>query len=87
MIDDNIGFVSRLSYDVLNVSTRVGDRVSHLHRAIAELNRTAGTVVKTSLLYASAPQYVTDQPEFLNAVLELTTKLSPVELLEVIMRR
>lgn len=38
-------------------------------------------VDKLSRLYESAPQYVTDQPAFLNAAAEIRTNLSPLSLL------
>ncbi|OQR94222.1 folic acid synthesis protein fol1 [Thraustotheca clavata] len=63
------------------IGSNLGDRASHLHSAVDELNRRAGKVCQTSSLYTTKPQYVTDQPQFLNAVLELETKLSPNELL------
>ncbi|RHY64553.1 hypothetical protein DYB38_003476 [Aphanomyces astaci] len=62
-----------------------GNRASNLHRAVQELNAHAGRVVRTSLLYTTSPQYVTDQPQFLNAVLELSTSLSAVDLLLVLL--
>ncbi|ETV64596.1 dihydropteroate synthase, variant 2 [Aphanomyces astaci] len=63
------------------IGTNLGNRASNLHRAVQELNAHAGRVVRTSLLYTTSPQYVTDQPQFLNAVLELSTSLSAVDLL------
>lgn len=43
--------------------------------------RATGQIVRVSSLYASAPRDVEDQPEFLNAVLELETDLAPRQLL------
>ena len=40
-----------------------------------------GIVRDTSLLYASRPMYVTDQPQFLNGVLQIDTALPPMEFL------
>jgi 2-amino-4-hydroxy-6-hydroxymethyldihydropteridine diphosphokinase len=51
-----------------------------LRRAVAEL-RGIGSVVRTSSLYASAPRDLLDQPEFLNAALEMHTDLEPEVLL------
>ncbi|ETV95871.1 dihydropteroate synthase [Aphanomyces invadans] len=63
------------------IGTNLGNRPGNLHRAVQELNQHAGRVVRTSLLYTTSPQYVTDQPQFLNAVLELSTTLSATDLL------
>ncbi|CAK4516813.1 unnamed protein product [Aphanomyces euteiches] len=74
-----------MSMDVVTalvaIGTNLGDRAANLHRAIVELNEHCGRVVKTSRLYTTAPQYVVDQPEFLNAAVELSTTLSPTDLL------
>lgn len=51
-----------------------------LARAVAELRNT-GSVVKPSSLYTSAPRDLLEQPDFVNAALELQTDLSPQELL------
>ena len=40
-----------------------------------------GSVVKTSSLYTSAPRDLLDQPDFVNAALELHTDLTPQDLL------
>ncbi|OQR98381.1 folic acid synthesis protein fol1 [Achlya hypogyna] len=63
------------------IGSNLGNRAGHLHRAVDALNARAGTVLRTSSLYTTVAQYVTDQPQFLNAVLELETSLSPVDLL------
>ena len=39
-------------------------------------------VIKTSFLYHTAPMYVTDQPPFLNGVVEVETELPPLRLLK-----
>jgi 2-amino-4-hydroxy-6-hydroxymethyldihydropteridine diphosphokinase len=39
------------------------------------------TLLHTSMLHETAPMYVTDQPSFLNGVVELETNISPQELL------
>ncbi|EQC37116.1 hypothetical protein SDRG_05343 [Saprolegnia diclina VS20] len=63
------------------IGSNLGDRAGHLHRAVDALNQLAGAVLQTSALYTTVPQYVTDQPQFLNAILELETALSAVDLL------
>lgn len=63
------------------LGSNVGDRLGHLRfavRALAQL----GTVGATSQVYETAPMYVADQPVFLNAVVELDTQLTPLQVLE-----
>lgn len=38
-------------------------------------------IQKTSFLYETSPKYVTEQPQFLNGMIEIETNLSPMELL------
>jgi 2-amino-4-hydroxy-6-hydroxymethyldihydropteridine diphosphokinase len=38
------------------------------------------------MLYTSKPMYVEDQPQFLNGVLKIDTKLPPLELLSALKR-
>ncbi|KAF1777021.1 Dihydropteroate synthase-like [Phytophthora cactorum] len=50
-------------------------------RVYAALGTNLGPVEATSRLYTTAPQYVEDQPAFLNIVARLRTELKPTELL------
>ncbi|KAG5182407.1 Dihydropteroate synthase-like protein [Tribonema minus] len=64
------------------LGSNVGDRHGNLLRAYRELrSRGIGNVVTTSGLYQTKPQYVADQPMFLNAALRLDTSLPPALLL------
>ncbi|EGZ06973.1 hypothetical protein PHYSODRAFT_565841 [Phytophthora sojae] len=63
------------------LGTNLGDKVANLEHALAMLSATVGPVEATSRLYATAPQYVEDQPVFLNLVARLHTTLAPAELL------
>lgn len=68
---------------VLALGSNLGNRPSNLRRALVEL-RAFGRVEGTSRLYDTAPEYVADQPRFLNAAVELTTELSPLQLLRAV---
>ncbi len=59
----------------------LGDPAAAVRAAISEC-AALGDVRAVSPLYRSAPVGVTDQPEFVNAVAELTTPLEPLPLLE-----
>ncbi len=66
----------------LSIGTNMGDREAHLTQAIQVLRGTDGIKsVETSSIYETAPVGVTDQADFLNLVVCLTTKLTPYELL------
>lgn len=51
---------------VLSLGSNLGDRLGHLQSAVRGF---AGQVVAVSPVYETAPWGVTDQPDFLNAVL------------------
>lgn len=57
--------------------------VEQLHSAINALKQSLEvTLVRCSALYGSKPMGPQDQPDFVNAVAELTTSLSPLALLQ-----
>ena len=62
------------------IGSNVGPRTTHFIDALREL-RMIGDVVNHSFLYETMPMYVTDQPSFLNAAVELMTHLGPGPLL------
>ncbi len=81
--------IGRLCFN-LNVQTdayialgsNLGDRELNLLRAVAEIGRLpAGKVTGLSPFYETSPVGVSDQPFFFNAVLRLSTKQPPHELL------
>lgn len=63
---------------VLSIGSNTGASRSHLRSVLTEF---AGEITAVSSLYATAPWGVTDQDDFLNAVLVLSTESSPMELL------
>lgn len=71
-----------MSRALLGLGANLGDRVDTLSRAVAALSALPRTrVVRVSSLYETAPVGYTNQPDFLNAVAELETTLSPHTLL------
>ncbi|TDH72042.1 hypothetical protein CCR75_001275 [Bremia lactucae] len=64
------------------LGTNLGEKVSNLENALAMLLRLVGPIEATSRLYATAPQYVANQPSFLNIVARIRTDLEPKNLLE-----
>ncbi len=70
---------------VLGLGSNLGQRAASIHAALGLLRTSVGArVERTSLLYDTSPQYVTDQPRFLNAACEISTSLSPLELLHAV---
>ncbi len=64
----------------IGLGGNVGDPAQTFARALEPL-RGIGQIVRVSSLYASAPRDVEDQPEFLNAAVEIETDLAPRQLL------
>lgn len=69
------------------LGSNMGDRELNFLRAVAEIGRLpASRVTGLSPFYETSPVGFTEQPPFYNAVLRLTTGLSPHELLEHLQR-
>ena len=67
----------------LGLGSNLGDRRSHLERAVAALRRREVTVEASSSVYETEPVgEVIDQPDFLNACLRVRTALGPDQLLD-----
>ena len=64
----------------IGLGSNLGDRAANLRQAESALSA-AVTVRKRSTVHETAPQYVTDQPAFLNMVVAGDTSLSPEALL------
>ncbi|MGC9291621.1 MAG: 2-amino-4-hydroxy-6-hydroxymethyldihydropteridine diphosphokinase [Acidobacteriaceae bacterium] len=64
----------------IGLGANLGDRLANLQAAVRALAG-HGTVRAVSSLYATAPVGVEEQPEFLNAALQLDTALTPEALL------
>jgi 2-amino-4-hydroxy-6-hydroxymethyldihydropteridine diphosphokinase len=68
----------------LSLGSNVGDRSEQLRDAQARLSA-AGRLVAVSSLYETEPVEFTEQPWFLNCVLELETEKTPQELMAMIL--
>jgi len=67
----------------LALGTNLGDRETNLQQAIASLSPRV-RVIRKSSVYATPPWGYTDQPEFLNQVIETDTLLQPLPLLHLL---
>ena len=67
----------------LGLGTNLGSRELNLSKALQSLANSPDLhIIRSSSFYETAPWGYTDQPNFLNCAVEIGTKLSPVELLE-----
>jgi 2-amino-4-hydroxy-6-hydroxymethyldihydropteridine diphosphokinase len=67
----------------LGLGSNEGDRLANLRAAREALGRRGVEVLASSSVYETAPQgEVSDQPDFLNACLQVRTTLGPEELLD-----
>ena len=63
----------------------IGDRILHLQKACAEIEKQVGTILKKSSIYETAAWGSVMQSSFLNQVLLVSTALLPQEVLETIL--
>lgn len=69
----------------LLLGSNLGDRPQVLAAAREAITEQAGSIARQSAIYETAPWGITDQPAFLNQVLEITTSLLPEDLLRIIL--
>jgi 2-amino-4-hydroxy-6-hydroxymethyldihydropteridine diphosphokinase len=65
----------------LSLGSNIGEREARLAEAIERLEAVGVHVLRKSSVYETEPQDLQDQPWFLNLVLEVETRLSPIQLL------
>jgi 2-amino-4-hydroxy-6-hydroxymethyldihydropteridine diphosphokinase len=63
-----------------NLESKLGSRADHLRLAVDKLSG-LGTVTRESSVYETEPVEFTEQPEFLNCVVEVETTLTAEQLL------
>jgi 2-amino-4-hydroxy-6-hydroxymethyldihydropteridine diphosphokinase len=66
----------------LSLGSNQGDRLNNLHDARKRIEKQVGKIIKASSIYSTAAWGVTDQPDFLNQVIEVQTALTPGILLD-----
>lgn len=65
----------------LALGSNLGDRAAELRAAIRNLESRDLRIVRVSSVWETAPMYLENQPQFLNAVVEAETQLYPMRLL------
>jgi len=66
----------------LLLGTNLGSRMDNLEKAIAYIAQVAGTIIKKSSVYETAPWGLKEQDNFLNCALLIETSLAPKDLLD-----
>ena len=78
----NVSSPAEVHIAFIALGSNLGDRKAYIQEACDRLDGRGIHVINTSQLYESAPMYVTDQPEFLNAACAVMTSLSPHQLMK-----
>ena len=68
------------------LGSNLGDKENNMKEALQRLVQKGVTVCKVSDFLETSPYGVTDQPDFLNAVAEIETDRSPLELLHILLQ-
>lgn len=67
----------------LALGTNIEPRLTYLQKALDEIDvNEYMTIIKQSSIYETAPVGYTEQPDFLNMVIQIETKLAPLDLLD-----
>jgi 2-amino-4-hydroxy-6-hydroxymethyldihydropteridine diphosphokinase len=69
----------------LIIGGNIGDRLGYINAASGLIKQQCGEILHQSSVYETAPWGKTDQPAFLNQVLEINTLLTPMGLLATIL--
>ncbi|MFB0945244.1 MAG: 2-amino-4-hydroxy-6-hydroxymethyldihydropteridine diphosphokinase [Spirosomataceae bacterium] len=69
----------------LGLGTNVGERSENLLKAISLISGNIGEVTKTSPVYKTSAWGVTDQPDFYNQVIEVSTEKLPWNVLDALL--
>lgn len=66
----------------LALGSNLGDREDHLRSALPGLDGHGVRLIRSASLYSTEPKEITDQPWFLNTVIEVETDLEPEALMQ-----
>lgn len=76
-----------MTISYLSIGSNIGDREDYLKKAIEMISRISKTrLIKSSSFYQTPAWGLTEQQDFLNACLEISTELSPYDLLKNLQR-
>jgi len=67
---------------IISIGSNLGNRKEYLQFAVDQIAAISETLItKTSSIYETLPQLMLDQPNFFNAIIEVESELTPLELL------
>lgn len=69
----------------LIIGGNLGDRIANLHEAILRIEAEVGLVSKKSAVFETAAWGFTEQPAFLNQVIEVSTPMTAPEVLQAVL--
>lgn len=75
-----------MNYAYLILGGNIGNTLENLRKTRDLINKTAGAITKISDIFITAAWGNTEQPDFLNQAIKIETKLSPVNLLESLLK-
>ena len=79
--------ISNLNSQIfIGLGTNMGERALNLQNAIERIEKKVGRVLAQSSIYETPAWGLTDQPDFLNQVIEIETAQSPPQILENILQ-
>lgn len=70
---------------LLSLGSNLGDRSANVAAALDALAALPGARVAASSLHETAPMYVTDQPDFVNAAAAVEVDLEPLAMLDAVL--
>ncbi|KAL1955272.1 hypothetical protein VTO42DRAFT_8870 [Malbranchea cinnamomea] len=73
---------SKLHRSFIALGSNMGDRIAMIETACQHMEKRGIRIKRTSSLFETAPMYVTDQGKFVNGVCEVSTSMSPFQLLD-----
>lgn len=68
---------------IFHLGSNIGDRKDNLLNAVRMMSEKIGSVVHQSSIYETEPWGLKEQPLFLNMAIEVTSKLSPHEVMTI----
>jgi 2-amino-4-hydroxy-6-hydroxymethyldihydropteridine diphosphokinase len=69
----------------ISIGGNLGNRLENLQQAVRLIEKFCGKIMKQSSIYETAAWGKTDQPDFLNQVLEIGTSLPPGKLMNAVL--
>ncbi len=73
-------------FTYLSLGSNLGDRLENLIQALKRIKEEGNLIIRVSSVYETRPLGKTNQPDFLNLVAEVKTKLSPFLFLALLQR-